>query len=110
VAPFHIDGVFVDEGHAFGDEALFHDLRVAERPPSTEKSFAIDHAVKRQIEPGWRTGDGPPDLPRTSRIPQRSRNISVTGHSAIGNLSHYRKNQFGEAGLNWWAVVEVVHT
>jgi hypothetical protein len=82
----HIDGVLVDEWNSFGQQALFHYVRMTESPSPTEKSIPIDHPVKRKIQIGRRPRDRPTNLPRTARVTQRTSNIAVARDSAARNL------------------------
>jgi hypothetical protein len=49
MTPAHVDGELVSEGNTFGDETLFHHLRVPERPTATQEPLPIHDPVEGQI-------------------------------------------------------------
>ena len=64
-------------GNTVGQQPLLHDLRMPERPPSTEEPIAIDNPMKRKIELRRRPGDCPANLAGAAGIPERACDVAV---------------------------------
>jgi hypothetical protein len=59
---------------------------MTECPPTAQKTFSIDDAVKRQPETGRRAGDRPAYLSARTRIAERAGNVAIGRDHAAWDL------------------------